>query len=139
MLILDTDHMSQLHRGIRPSLELRVRLDATALPFGTTIVSVEELWRGRLAQVAGNKDGQELILPYDRLSRLNEALANWLVLRWDGTAASTYEKLRSLRLGIGTMDLRIASIVLATNAILLSRNLNDFARVPDLKVEDWLS
>jgi tRNA(fMet)-specific endonuclease VapC len=35
------------------------------------------------------------------------------------------------------MDLRIASIALATNATLLSRNLRDFQRVPGLTVEDW--
>lgn len=44
-----------------------------------------------------------------------------------------------MRLGIGTMDLRIAAIAIANEATLLSRNLKDFARVPDLKVEDWLT
>jgi tRNA(fMet)-specific endonuclease VapC len=36
------------------------------------------------------------------------------------------------------MDLKIASIVLAHNAMLLSRNLRDFQQVPNLRVEDWL-
>lgn len=36
------------------------------------------------------------------------------------------------------MDLRIASIVLANGATLLSRNLRDFDRVPGLRVENWL-
>jgi tRNA(fMet)-specific endonuclease VapC len=35
------------------------------------------------------------------------------------------------------MDLRIASISLATRSTLLSRNLRDFERVPGLDVEDW--
>lgn len=35
------------------------------------------------------------------------------------------------------MDLRIASIVLAHDAALLSANLSDFRKVPGLKVEDW--
>jgi tRNA(fMet)-specific endonuclease VapC len=37
------------------------------------------------------------------------------------------------------MDLKIAAIVLARDAILLSRNLDDFRQIPDLRVEDWTS
>jgi tRNA(fMet)-specific endonuclease VapC len=35
------------------------------------------------------------------------------------------------------MDLKIAAIVLTHNALLISRNLKDFRKVPGLKVEDW--
>ena len=35
------------------------------------------------------------------------------------------------------MDLKIASIAIANNAILVSRNLSDFERIPDLTVNDW--
>jgi tRNA(fMet)-specific endonuclease VapC len=37
------------------------------------------------------------------------------------------------------MDLKIASIVLANDATLLTRNANDFNRIPGLRVEDWLA
>ena len=36
------------------------------------------------------------------------------------------------------MDLKIAAVTIANNAILLSRNLRDFQQIPELKVEDWL-
>jgi len=35
------------------------------------------------------------------------------------------------------MDLKIAAIAIANDATLLSRNLRDFGKVPDLRVEDW--
>ena len=139
MLILDTDHMSELHRGVPLSDALRRRLDAAATPFGITIVSVDELMRGRLAQIAAAKDGDKLIAPYARFQGLVNALSRWLIMPWDQPAAEKFSQLRAKRLGVSTMDLRIASIVLANNATLLSRNLRDFERVPDLKVEDWLS
>ena len=43
--------------------------------------------------------------------------------------------LSSLR--VGTMDLRIASIELASGMTVLTRNLVDFGRVPHLTVDDW--
>ena len=36
------------------------------------------------------------------------------------------------------MDLKIASICIAHDALLLTRNLVDFEKVPRLKVENWL-
>jgi tRNA(fMet)-specific endonuclease VapC len=35
------------------------------------------------------------------------------------------------------MDLKIAAIALANQATLISRNVNDFRRVPGLDVQDW--
>ncbi len=36
-------------------------------------------------------------------------------------------------------DLKIACIALVHDATLLTRNASDFARVPELNVEDWTS
>ena len=139
MLILDTDHLSELDRGTALSETLKRRLAATQLPVATTIVSVEEQLRGRLASLARARDARKLIDLYSRLQTVIVDLGNWWISPWTDTSADVYEKLAKSRLGIGTMDLRIASIVLAANATLLSCNLKDFQRVPDLKVEDWLS
>jgi predicted nucleic acid-binding protein len=37
------------------------------------------------------------------------------------------------------MDLKIAAVVLARDATLLTRNLSDFRRIDNLKIEDWMS
>jgi tRNA(fMet)-specific endonuclease VapC len=39
---------------------------------------------------------------------------------------------------MGAMDLKIACIALVHDATLLTRNMNDFARVPGLRVDDWM-
>lgn len=38
---------------------------------------------------------------------------------------------------IGVSDLRIAAMVLEQNAILVTRNVRDFRKVPGLRMEDW--
>ena len=52
-------------------------------------------------------------------------------------SAEIFDRLRSLRLRIGTNDLAIAAIALSVNGILVTRNIVDFRRVPDLRAEDW--
>ena len=47
-------------------------------------------------------------------------------------------RLRDQRIRIGTHDLKIASIVLAHDATLLTRNTVDFAKVPGLRIQNWL-
>lgn len=37
------------------------------------------------------------------------------------------------------MDLKIASIALANDATVLTRNARDFGKVPNLRIEDWLA
>ena len=138
MLILDTDHMTEIERGSLGGQALRVRLERGAASFGTTFISVEELLRGRLAQIARCRDPERLVLHYARFQDRVAVLARWLTLKWDVSAAAKFEQLAVQRLGLGTMDLRIASIALTQNATLLSRNLRDFQRIPNLNVEDWL-
>ena len=48
-----------------------------------------------------------------------------------------FQNLKAMRLGVSTMDLRIAAIAKANRVKLLSRNLRDFRHVPGLDVEDW--
>ena len=38
---------------------------------------------------------------------------------------------------VGTQDMRIASIVIAYNGILLTRNRRDFEKIPNLMIENW--
>jgi len=61
-----------------------------------------------------------------------------VMLPWDSEAATHFTRLRRQGIRIGTMDLKIASITLAHDATLLTRNLSDFSQVPELRVENWL-
>ncbi|MEQ1715942.1 MAG: type II toxin-antitoxin system VapC family toxin [Hyphomicrobium sp.] len=139
MLVLDTDHLSELDRAGAVGMALGRRLGASNDVVATTIVSAEEQLRGWLAQIHAAKDPHGLIPHYSRLQARIEFFAAGTVLPWDGAAAEIYLGLRAEKIRIGTMDLKIASIVLANGALLLSRNVPDFSKVPGLRVEDWLS
>ncbi|MGB7380676.1 MAG: type II toxin-antitoxin system VapC family toxin, partial [Rivularia sp. (in: cyanobacteria)] len=58
------------------------------------------------------------------------------VLDFTQEAANCYSQLLRQKIRIGTQDLRIASIVISNDGILVTRNQFDFSRVADLQFED---
>jgi tRNA(fMet)-specific endonuclease VapC len=141
MVILDTDHMSVLERREQPALRhlLNRLADLSPSEVATTVISYEEQMRGWMAYLARARSMAQQITAYSRLLSHLENYRRIPVLTFDEAAATEFQRLRRRRLRIGTMDLKIAAIVLSRNAILLSRNLGDFNQIPDLQVEDWTS
>lgn len=138
MVLLDTDLLSLLERDSADSLKLQMRLDRVPTDeIATTIVTYEEQMRGWLARAAQANTTERMLVAYARLQRHIETFQGIPMLPFDAKAATEFERLRQARIRIGTMDLKIAAIALANDATLLTRNLADFAKVPDLKAEDW--
>jgi|UniRef100_UPI00378335A2 tRNA(fMet)-specific endonuclease VapC len=136
MVILDTNHYSELDRGSQAGALLRERLISRGEQPWLTVMTAEEVLRGRLAQIAAEKD--RLLVHYDLFLNGLLTLAKWRFLPWTQAAQDTFDMLHFQRVRIGTMDLRIASLALTHNTLLLSRNLVDFQKVPGLRVENWL-
>jgi tRNA(fMet)-specific endonuclease VapC len=65
-------------------------------------------------------------------------LSDWEIVPLDDRAADQFTDLRRQRIRIGAMDLKIASIALVNDALLVTSNVRDFSRVPGLRCEDWL-
>jgi len=140
MLILDTDHLTEYQRGTSAEARrLKERLDDITEPYATTIVTVEEIMRGWMAAIHRIQDVHRQINAYAKLQQLFRFFATWIVLEWNETTADEYDSLKGAKVRVGTMDLKIASITLASDATLLTRNKNDFSKVPGLRLEDWLS
>jgi tRNA(fMet)-specific endonuclease VapC len=114
--ILDTDHLSLYGRN-HPALI--ARLLKAQIILTTTAINAEEQLRGRLAQVAQAKDGLTLSLAYQRLIETVMLLSEFKILLYDEKSDEIYQNLKLQRLRVGTQDLRIASIVIAHNAILI--------------------
>ncbi len=139
MYILDTDHLSLLGRASSMEAQrLRFRLAGLKSEERvTTIITFEEQMRGWMSHLAQARSLARQVEAYRRLKEFLDRYLKITVLEFDEAAAAEFERLKQSRLRIGAMDLKIASIALARGATVLTRNLKDFNRVPDLRVEDW--
>lgn len=140
MLVLDSDHLTELGFRSVPGQRLSNRLDRSDLPAVISIVSVQEQMAGILSRFNKIKPTAitELVRAYESLADISDFLHGFTCLPFDKEAATLFTKMRKLGVRIGTMDLRIACIVIEHDAVLLTRNAVDFEKVPGLKFENWL-
>ena len=87
--------------------------------------------------IARVRNQSKEVAAYQRLQALLRFFNEIPVLDYTDVVAPRFEDLKRLRLRVGSMDLKIAAIVLSQDGLLLSANLKDFQRVPNLQVEDW--
>ena len=77
-----------------------------------------------------------------RQIQLQEFIALTTLHSWDEKAAVVYADIRAdlkaKGTPIGNMDLLIAAHALSLNATLVTNNIREFERVPDLKLENWV-
>lgn len=137
LYVLDTDHLSLYGRN-HPQVIAQLQANSEQVAT-TTAINVEEQVKGRLAQVAEakSKDGAALTNAYQRLVETIMLLSEFQVIQYNAESWAIYQSLKAQRIRVGTQDLRIASIALAHNGILVTRNLQDFNQVPNLITQNW--
>ncbi len=138
MLVLDTNILTHLQNGSGPIFDrISERLAGTAEPVFASVVSLEEQLRGRLSVCHRAGTAEQYIEAARFLRQTFEFYRGMAILDFDTRAAERFKLLKAAKVRISTMDLRIAAIVLANNATLVTRNLSDFRKVPGLRAEDW--
>jgi tRNA(fMet)-specific endonuclease VapC len=139
VILLDTDHLSVFTDARDPRHELlNSRMERAADQVACSIVSVEEVLRGWLAIIHRLRDVHRQPPAYVRLGYLFNVLSDWQIVPFDDRAADRFAGLRRQGIRISTMDLKIASIALVNDALLVTANLRDFSQVPELRCENWL-
>jgi tRNA(fMet)-specific endonuclease VapC len=103
-----------------------------------SIIAVQEVVQGWLALINRRKSGRDQVHAYTRFQHSIETVNKLTILPFDDMAVAVFEDLRSKRMRVGTMDLKMAAICLAHDAVLLTRNLADFRTVPGLQAQNWL-
>ena len=134
ILILDTDHLTAIQRQAEPAysnLHARLRAARNA-DVCATIISFEEQMRGWLSLIS-KATGPRQVFAYQRLHSLLSFFCSIPILDFDAAASEQLTILHRLRLRVGTMDLKISAIARSKEALLLSVNVRDFQRVPDLR------
>jgi len=114
-------------------------LDCEREVFSTTAITLEEQsrsWISLLGQYSSDLPRQ--VVCYDRLVEMFAFFSHWRIYSFSAAAAGEFQRLREQKVRIATSDLKIASIAIVENAILLTANARDFERVPGLKFENWL-
>ena len=132
MWMLDTNICSYVLR--RHPLTVKAHFDQVGSPHLaiSTIVLAELLFGAARHPAKGLEIRQDIDDMTNRLA----------VIPWSARAADEYSRLRTFleRRGtpIGSMDMMIAAHALAENAVLVTHNLREFQRVPNLQLENWM-
>ena len=127
--LLDTNIWIGLARGNR-GLRDRMALLKPSQIVCCSVVRAELLFGARKSQrVNANLDGlARLLEPFQSLAFDDAAAGHYGLIRACLEAAGT---------PVGANDLLIASIALAHDCVLVTRNSREFERVPGLRVEVW--
>jgi tRNA(fMet)-specific endonuclease VapC len=128
--LLDTSVCIPLINGTDEQLKNRLLEHAPASVLLCSVVKAELLFGARYSSRAAEN--------LDRISRFCRVFES---LPFDDEAAQHYGGIRAQlkREGrpIGANDLLIAATALAADSTLVTRNLEEFKRVPGLMVDDW--
>ena len=135
LYILDTDSLTLYQHG-SAAIDSRVRRLSPG-ELAVTVISVEEQIAGRFARLRRAQPPDQLARAYQRLADTVTMLSRLAILSFTEPAIARYEQLAALKLKVGKMDFRIAAVTLEHGGVLVTRNLRDFQRIPNLIVENW--
>lgn len=140
MYLLDTNHVTcwQYAKSAEYGF-LRKRLEQISdLDVFVSIVSFHEEIVGWNKYLARAKNSSSLVKVYSKFEQILKDFGQMQLLPFDQKAADVFDDLVRQKLGVGTMDLRIAAIAIANRMILLTQNTVDFERIPNLQIDDWM-
>jgi tRNA(fMet)-specific endonuclease VapC len=137
--LLDTDHISFLQRRTGSefaNLNARIAQHSPA-DFALSVVSFHEQVLGAHTFINRAQTKTDVIRGYTLLLETLQGFSMAPVLPFDAGAIAIFDELRTQKIRVSTMDLRIAAIALSQKLVLLTRNISDFNKVPQLVTEDW--
>lgn len=105
--------------------------------FALSIISFHEQVIGAHSFINRAENNADLARGYKLLLEILNGFAQAPVLPFDARAIAIFDEMRSQKVRVATMDLRIAAIAISNNLVLLTRNTGDFSKISNLIIEDW--
>lgn len=138
MRLLDSDTLSHLWADHPNVVERLAACDE--MEIGITSITKCEIMRARCENLLKAAGTPELLTAQRRLDRSERSLSELIIIPFDEVAGDALRRLEGIKRlrKIGRADLLIASIAIANDATLVTRNLRHFQRVPGLQVENWV-
>lgn len=137
--ILDTDHTSLFLAGNKSIIAQVVE---HCNNIAITIITVQELFNGWNGKLNDPRQANNLNNLHTKLWQTTEFFKIITILNFDRDAEACYNNLRQNNRNLAKKrlqkDLRIASIALGQNAIVVTRNYKDFSQVPNLQLDNWV-
>ena len=134
--LLDTDTITLVQYG-----QANVMARLTAHPASSiyiSTISLQEQMRGWLARLPKLRGSAQVADWHNRLAtRFFPVWRSYVLLPFTLPAITRFDQLRTLKLNVAAMDLRISALALEHGLTVVTRNLSDFSRVPVLSSEDW--
>ncbi len=134
LFVLDTDILTLYYRGNAAVVRL---VDSTPEPdLAISIITVDEQLTGWYTLTRRARQPAQVARAYLQLGEAVVRLGRWRIIPYTESAIARVAYLKSLRLNVRLMDLRIAAIALENGAADMTRNRRDFDRIPGLTVEE---
>jgi tRNA(fMet)-specific endonuclease VapC len=128
--LLDTNICIRIINGRSPLARTRLRSVPTGAVVVCSIVRAELFYGAAKSQT-----------PDRTRQKQDQFLQPFATLPFDDRAADTYGTLRAeleqSGTPIGPLDMQIAAIARAYQLVLVTHNTREFARIPQLQLEDW--
>ena len=135
LYLLDTDTVTLLRAG---HMEVVARVRATAPDeIAVTVITVEEQLTGWYTYLRRSRRPDQVERAYKELAETVRLYAYLTIQDFDTASIARYQSLRGQTQNVGKADLKIAAIALEVGGTVVTRNVRDFGREPNLAVEDW--
>lgn len=131
MVVLDTDILVAF-LGNDPSAVGKIQTyEEIAEPVTATSITFFELYKGAYASSQKERNIQEI---EQLLGRIDVHMFD---VKSSQILGKIYNDLRQHGTTVDIMDQLIASIVVARNELLITRNIQHFSKIPGLRIETW--